>query len=305
MEKSLFTGVCTALVTPFKDHNINYAMLEKLLQRQIDAGIKAVVISGTTGEAPTLSDYEKINMIRACKALVGEHLAIIAGTGTNNTEHSVTLSRLAEESGADGILAVSPYYNKATEAGLYAHYSAIAHSVQVPIIIYNVPSRTALDIPIDIYKKLSQIDNIIGVKEASTNISKTAKIRAQCGNSFYVWSGNDDMSVPVISMGGKGVISVLSNVLPGFTKKMVDSALLGDFSKALSLQLQVQEFCDLLFSEVNPIPVKAAMQLIGYDCGNCRLPLTYISKKNYNKIRNALLKLRNKGLIDQDIIINE
>lgn len=284
MKEPLFTGVCTALVTPFLDGKVNYPMMEMLLRRQIEAGVKAVVLSGTTGESATLSDEEKLELFRRCKSYVGSEMCVIAGTGSNSTEHAVWLSQEAEKCGVDALLVVSPYYNKATPEGLVAHYLSIAHGVKLPVIIYNVPSRTGVDIPVSVYKRLSRIPNIAGVKEASTSIVKVAKTLSECGGELPVWSGNDDMAVPIISLGGQGVISVLSNVLPVETRLMVQAALDGDFDSAGALQCELLPLIELLFSEVNPIPVKAAMRCIGYDCGGCRLPLTDISRENQAKL---------------------
>lgn len=288
MNKPLFTGACTALVTPFLNGEVNYPMLEQLLKRQMDAGIQAVVICGTTGESPTLSDDEKLTMFRRAKEYVGSDCIIIAGTGSNSTEHSIALSAAAQEIGADALLLVSPYYNKATPDGLYTHYSAIASSVHIPCILYNVPSRTGVDIPVSVYQRLSRIPNIAGVKEASTDIVKIARIRAACPQNFAIWSGNDDQVVPVMSLGGQGVISVLSNVAPVETQAMAQAALAGDFDTAAALQIRMLSLIEALFSEVNPIPVKAAMKLIGYDCGGCRLPLTDLTPENKKKL-HALL----------------
>lgn len=287
MKHVFFTGACTALVTPFLNGQVNYPMLEQLLKRQLEAGIEAVVICGTTGESPTLSDTEKLELFRRAKKYAGSHCKIIAGTGSNSTEHAVALSKAAEEMGADGLLVVSPYYNKATPEGLVAHYSAIAGAVHIPVIVYNVPSRTGVDIPVSVYKCLSLIPNIIGVKEASTDISKAAKIRAVCPD-FTLWSGNDDQAVAMMALGGAGVISVLSNVAPVETQAMAKAALDGDFDTAADLQLKLLPLIELLFCEVNPIPVKAAMKLIGYDCGDCRLPLTPIQQENYKKLKKVL-----------------
>lgn len=284
MNKTVFTGVCTALVTPFLDGKVNYPMLEQLIRRQIDAGIRALVICGTTGESPTLSDREKVEMFRRAKEFTGGACRIIAGTGSNDTAHAVQLSIAAQESGADAVLVVSPYYNKATADGLFAHYLAIAHAISIPVILYNVPSRTGVDIPVSVYQRLSGIPNIAGVKEASSDITKITKIKNACDPDFCVWSGNDDMIVPVLSMGGKGVISTLSNVCPAETAAMASAALDGDFDTAAALQCQLQPLIDLLFCEVNPIPVKAAMQHIGFDCGGYRLPLTPLSKENQKKL---------------------
>lgn len=289
-QKPFFTGVCTALVTPFLQNEVNYPMLERLLQFQMDAGIRNIVICGTTGESPTLSDTEKLELFRRSKAFVGENCRIIAGTGSNCTEHAVALSRAAEQTGVDGLLLVSPYYNKTTPQGLYAHFSAIAAAVHIPCILYNVPSRTGVDIPVEIYRSLSRIPNIVGVKEACGDIVKIAKIKAVCPG-FSVWSGNDDQIVPVMSLGGAGVISVLSNVAPEKTKAMADAALDGDFDTASALQIELLPLIQALFSQVNPIPVKAAMREIGFDCGSCRLPLTELSSGMLEQLK-AVLPLR-------------
>lgn len=288
MKHVLFTGACTALVTPFLNGEVNYPMMDQLLRRQIDAGIRAVVICGTTGESPTLSDSEKLELFRRAKKYVADRCLIIAGTGSNNTEHAVALSKAAEEAGADALLVVSPYYNKATPEGLVTHYSAIAASVHIPVILYNVPSRTGVDIPVTVYQCLAQIPNIAGVKEASTDISKIAKIRAACPEHFAVWSGNDDQAAAVISLGGSGVISVLSNLLPVETQALVQAALDGDFDTAADLQIKLLPLTETLFSEVNPIPIKAAMKLAGYDCGDCRLPLTSASQATVTKLKSFL-----------------
>lgn len=288
MKKPLFTGACTALVTPFLDGKVNYPMMEQLLRRQIDAGITAVVIGGTTGESSTLSDTEKITLFSRCKDYVGDRCLIIAGTGSNNTVHSVELSIAAEKAGVDALLVVSPYYNKATPDGIIMHYLSICHSVSLPVIVYNVPSRTGLDIPVSVYQSLARIPNIAGVKEASSDITKITRIRQVCGSHFAIWSGNDDQVVPVMSMGGIGVISVLSNIKPEETAAMCNAALAGDFDTASALQCELLPLIDSLFSEVNPIPVKAAMKIIGYDCGECRLPLTSMNDENREQLAYLL-----------------
>ncbi len=290
MKEPLFTGAATALVTPFLGDSINYPMLEQLLRRQIDAGIEAVVIAGTTGESATLSDGEKLELFRRAKDYVGNRCKIIAGTGSNSTRHTMELSMAAEQTGVDGLLLVSPYYNKATPEGLYAHYLAVAHSVSLPVILYNVPTRTGVDIPVSVYRRLSRIPNIAGVKESASDITKYTKILAQCGSSMAIWAGNDDMATPVIALGGKGVISVLSNILPTETQALARAALDGDFDTAAALQIRLQPLVEALFTEVNPIPVKQAMQFIGYDCGGCRLPLTPLSDENREKLRALLLR---------------
>ncbi len=284
MEKTLFTGACTALVTPFLGRQVNYPMMERLLKRQLDAGIKTVVLGGTTGEAPTLTDREKIELYSRGKQFAASDMTIICGTGSNDTAHAVELSIAAQEAGADAVLVVSPYYNKANPDGLFAHYLSIAHAVKIPVIIYNVPSRTGVDIPVSVYKRLSRIPNIAGVKEASSDIVKIARIRNVCGEDFTIWSGNDDEAVAAMSLGAKGVISVLSNVMPVETQAMAQAALAGDFDTASALQCSMLPLIEGLFSEVNPVPVKAAMKMIGYDCGECRLPLAPLSPDNREKL---------------------
>lgn len=285
MNYPFFSGVCTALVTPFLKDSINYPMLEQLLRRQYDAGIRALVICGTTGESATLTDEEKLTMFRYAKKSMPEDLRIIAGTGSNSTVHAIALSQAAQDAGADALLVVSPYYNKATPEGLYLHYAAIASSVQIPVILYNVPSRTGVDIPVDVYRRLSQIPNIAGVKEASSDIRKLARIRSQCPDHFTLWCGNDDLAVAAMALGAKGLISVVSNIEPEITGSMIGAALDGDFDTATALQLSLLPLIDALFQEVNPIPVKAAMAMIGYDCGSCRMPLCSPSEET-----SALLK---------------
>ena len=285
MKEPLFTGVCTALVTPFLDGRINYPMAELLLRRQIEAGVTAVVLAGTTGEAPTLSAREKIELFRRCKEFVGDRCKIIAGTGSNSTAHTIGLSKAAEAVGVDGLLIVSPYYNKANTNGLYMHYATVAAAVNLPIIIYNVPSRTGVDIPISVYKQLSAISNIAGVKEAGSDIVKQLRTHAVCGSELPIWAGNDDQIVASMALGGLGVISVLSNVLPDEAVSLTDAALAGDFKTAAAMHSQLIETIDLLFGDVNPIPVKQAMRCIGYDCGDCRLPLCTPSKELQDKIK--------------------
>lgn len=285
MSKPIFTGVATALVTPFLNGKVNFPLLKLLIKRQMDAGIPAIVLSGTTGESPTLTDKEKIEIFTEAKEFAGNECKIIAGTGSNSTAHAVHLSQAAEAAGADALLVVSPYYNKSTPDGLFAHYLSVAHSVSIPIILYNVPSRTGVDIPVSVYKRLSRIPNIVGVKEASTDISKIARIKNACAPDFCIWSGNDDLTVPVMSLGGQGVISVAANVCPEQMVAMTSAAENEDFESAGEIQCALQPLIDLLFCEVNPIPVKAALECIGFDCGGCRLPLCSISKENHDKIK--------------------
>lgn len=284
MNEPLFTGICTALVTPFLDGKINYPMLQVLLSRQIEAGVEAVVLAGTTGESATLSDEEKLELFSYAMKFAGRRIKIFAGTGSNDTKHAIELSVLAQQAGVDGLLVVSPYYNKATPDGLFAHYAAIAQAVSIPIIVYNVPSRTGVDIPVSVYSRLAQIPNIAGVKEASTDIGKILRVRAECPDTFALWSGNDNLTVPILSLGGKGVISVISNLFPEQMNIMTFAALDGDFDTAAALQCRMLPWTDFLGCEVNPIPIKAAMTRFGFDCGPGRLPLTPLSPAHQAKL---------------------
>ena len=287
MREPLFTGVCTALVTPFLDGRVNYPMMEQLLRRQMDAGVRAVVICGTTGEAPTLTDDEKLELFHRAKAYAGKDCLIIAGTGCNCTSHTAQLSVAAEKLGVDALLVVSPYYNKASPEGLVAHYMTIAHTVSIPIIAYNVPGRTGVDIPVSVCQRIAAIPNIVGIKEASSDICKVTRLCRDC-KDFSIWTGNDDLIVPAISLGAKGVISVLSNLLPVRTQAMAKAVLSGDLETASALQKALQNLNELLFCEPNPIPVKAALKYMGFDCGSPRLPLTELSKENKERLMAAM-----------------
>lgn len=287
MKHPLFQGACTALVTPFHNGKVNFSMLQQLIHRQLESGISALVLCGTTGESSTLSDDEKLAIFTYARDCA-PNAKLICGTGSNNTRHAAALSRAAEDCGADGVLVVSPYYNKATSEGLIDHYTAIASSVHIPVIAYNVPSRTGVDIPVSVYETLSQIPNIAGVKEANPSLTKVAEILAACPKSFCVWSGNDDLTVPILSLGGSGVISVASNVAPAEMQQICLSALAGDYATAASLQLELLPLINALFREVNPIPVKAAMEILGYDCGPCRLPLTPAAPETVSQLKRLL-----------------
>ena len=289
MKKPFFQGVCTALVTPFgADGGLNEAMAVRLLRRQEENGVRAVVLSGTTGESPTLSMEEKLRLFRLGRETLSRGTLVIAGTGSNDTEKAVALSRQAEKIGVDALLVGSPYYNKATAEGLIAHYTKIAQAVELPIILYNVPSRTGVDIPVEVYARLCQVPNIAGVKEASGNLPKIARIRQACGPDFSVWSGNDDSIVPTLALGGQGVVSVLSNLCPEETVAMVDAGLRGDFKTAGAMQCRFMPLIDALFRRVNPIPIKAAMDLVGLDCGPCRLPLTALPPEEKQELRRVM-----------------
>lgn len=288
MRKKLFEGVCTALVTPFEGDSINYHMLEALLERQISAGVSAIVLSGTTGESPTLTKQEKLELFQRGREILKDRALLIAGTGSNCTSQAVDLSMEAEDLGADALLVVTPYYNRATPEGLIAHYTAIADRVHIPVLIYNVPSRTGVDVPVSVYRQLSQHPNICGVKEASGNLAKIARIRNECGQDFGIWSGNDDTAVATMALGGSGVISVLSNLYPKTTVKMASSALSGDFKTAAALQCRLMPLIDALFSAVNPIPIKAALSMLGLEVGPCRLPLTGLDREKTRLLQQLL-----------------
>lgn len=284
MKNVLFKGLCTALVTPFIGDQVNYPMLEILIRRQIRAGVPAIVLAGTTGESPTLSDEEKLEIYRCGVKSSEGKCKIIAGTGSNDTAHAVALSQAAEALGVDGLLVVTPYYNKSTPSGLLKHYGQIAGAVDIPVIAYNVPSRTGVNISCQVCQELAQIPNLAGIKEASGDLSKILRIIAENGNRLPVWSGNDDQTIPIMSIGGQGVISVASNVAPLHMNAMVTAALNGDYDLAGLLQRKLKPMCDLLFCQVNPIPVKAAMKVIGYDVGGCRMPLDGLTAENLHKV---------------------
>ena len=288
VKKLIFEGVCTALVTPFLDGKLNIPLFRRLLSRQMHAGIRAQVICGTTGEAPTLSSGEKLRLFKEARDWMGPDGILLAGTGSNCTAAAVALSQAAEDQGADGLLIVSPYYNKATETGLIRHYTAIAEAVRIPVLLYNVPSRTGVDIPVSVYRELSEIPNIAGVKEASPDLRKIAQIIRTCPEDFAVYSGNDDLLLPILALGGKGVISVASNVKPQEMKRITDTFQAGDLMESRKEFLTLLPLMKALFSEVNPIPVKAAMGCLGYDCGDCRLPLTPIAQKNLDALKEVL-----------------
>lgn len=274
MKPVIFTGAAVALVTPFNaDGTVNYDEFAKLIDFQIENGTDALVIAGTTGESSTLSEQEHIDVIRFAVEHTKHRVPIIAGTGSNATETAVMLSKEAEAAGADALLLVTPYYNKTSQRGLYVHYKTIADSVKLPIILYNVPSRTGLGIDVETAAKLAEIDNIVAMKDAVGNITYTANLIERCGDKLAVYSGNDDQIVPMMSLGAKGVISVLSNVAPKETHDMCAAALAGDYKTAAALQLKYLKLIHALFIETNPIPVKEAVNQMGFAAGACRLPL--------------------------------
>lgn len=273
---SIFTGAAVAIVTPFnEDTTVNYEKLDKLIEYQIENGTDAIVICGTTGEASTLSHEEHIDVIKHCVKTVNKRVPVIAGTGSNSTDTAIYLSKEAEAAGADALLLVTPYYNKATQGGLYVHFKDTADAVNIPCILYNVPSRTGCNILPETAVKLARdVKNIVAIKEATGNISQIAKLIQLADGCIDVYSGNDDQIVPIMSLGGHGVISVLSNVAPKQTHDMCQACLDGDFKKAAKMQLEALPLINSLFSEVNPIPVKKALNLMGFEAGPLRKPLT-------------------------------
>ncbi|WHH59023.1 4-hydroxy-tetrahydrodipicolinate synthase [Petroclostridium sp. X23] len=288
MKKTLFTGSGVAIVTPFTNDGVDFEKLGELLEFQIAEKTDAIIICGTTGEASTMPDDEHKEAIKYTVDKVAGRIPVIAGTGSNDTQHCIDLSKYSEEIGADGLLIVTPYYNKTTQKGLIAHFTAVANSVKIPIILYNVPGRTGLNITPQTLKTLSQIENIIGIKEASGNISQIAQMVALCGDDMDFYTGNDDMIVPMLSLGGKGVISVVANIAPKATHDIVEKYLSGDVQGSRDLQLKMLDLINSLFVEVNPIPVKTAMNLLGYNVGKLRMPLTDMSEKNLEILKKAL-----------------
>jgi len=291
MKHTIFTGAGVALVTPMNaDGSVNYDLLAKLIDDQIAKHTDALIIAGTTGESSTLSEEEHVEVIKFAINHVNHRVPVIAGTGSNSTDTAVMLSQHAEACGADALLLVTPYYNKTTQEGLYQHYKKIAESVKIPIILYNVPSRTGMTIEIDTAARLAEIDNIAAMKDAVGSITYTAKLIERCGDKLDVYSGNDDMIVPMMVLGAKGVISVLSNVAPQETHDMCAAALAGDYKTAAEMQLRYLKLINALFIETNPIPVKAAMNMMGCTVGPCRLPLCEMSAAHAEVLRAELAK---------------
>lgn len=290
---SIFTGSGVAIVTPFKNNEVDFEVLKDLIEWHIANETDSIIICGTTGESSTMSDNERKEVIKFAVDTVNKRIPVIAGSGTNNTAYSVELSRYCEGVGVDALLVVTPYYNKATPSGLQKHYEAIADSVNIPIILYNVPGRTGVNLTAPVVKKLSQIQNVVAIKEASGDISQVAEIARLCGDDIDIYSGNDDMIVPLLSLGGKGVISVVANILPKDTHDMVTQYLSGNTEEARKLQLKMNGLINTLFIEVNPIPVKTAMNLMGMNAGELRLPLTEMSKNNLDTL---ISEMKNYGI---------
>lgn len=289
MKRPLFTGSGVALVTPmYADGSVNYDKLSELIEIQIRAGTSAIIVCGTTGEASTLEDQEKLNIFRFTIAQVNDRIPVIAGTGSNNTRHSAELSKETAKLGADGILVVTPYYNKCSQNGLIAHYEAIAEAAGIPVIAYNVPSRTGVSMTAETCQILSHHPMINGIKEASGNLDLLLKIRALCGDNLTVWSGNDSQIVPYMSMGAAGVISVLANICPEDTTQITELCLGGDFISAEKIQTEYGQLISALFSDVNPIPVKTAMNLMGMNVGPLRLPLSPMADSQITRMQEVL-----------------
>lgn len=290
MKKIIFKGCGTAISTPFTDDGVNFKEFKKLIEFQIKEGVDALIVCGTTGESATMTETEKKEIIKFTVDTVNKRVPVIAGTGCNNTYEAIKMSKYAESVGVDGLLIVTPYYNKATQSGLIKHYKLIAESVNIPIIIYNVPSRTGLNILPETCLELSKIENIVAIKEASGNISQVAKIASLCKDNLHIYSGNDDQVIPILSLGGIGVISVLSNIAPKYTHKMVTDFFNGNIIDATKAQLNAINIINALFCEVNPIPVKEALNILGYNYGIPRLPLTQMSEAGKTKLKQAIIE---------------
>lgn len=285
---AIFRGSCVALITPFKETGVDFDKLKELLEWHIEQKTDAILICGTTGEATTMSLQERKETIEFTVKTVNKRIPVIAGTGSNDTKASIEMSKWAEEIGVDGLLVITPYYNKTSQKGLYEHFKAIDGAVKTPIILYNVPSRTNMNISADLLLRLSELNNIVAIKEASGNFSQIAEMRALCGDKIAIYSGNDDQIIPLLSLGGEGVISVLANVIPKETHEICHLYLNGNTKEALELQLKFLHLCNALFIETNPIPVKTAMNLMGFECGELRLPLCDMEEVNLCKLKNIL-----------------
>ena len=288
LKTPLFKGSCTAIVTPFTENGIDYDRLEKNIDFQYENGTTAVVVCGTTGENPTHSEDEHNELVRFTVQASRGRMKVIAGVGSNNTKTALKYAQNARYAGADGILMVTPYYNKSTQKGLIEHFSYVADRVEIPMILYNVPSRTGISICAETYKVLSRHPNINGIKEASGDFSLIAKVRSLCGDDLYIWSGNDDNTVPMMALGALGVISVASNIVPAVTAKLCALCLEGDFTAATELYGKYAKLFSALFIETNPIPVKAAMKLMDMDSGLLRLPLVEIGEENLAKLKAVM-----------------
>lgn len=286
MKKTLFTGSCVALVTPFNESGVDFEKLEELIEWHIKEGTDAILICGTTGEASTMPDDEHKSVIRFAVEKINKRVHVMAGAGSNDTRHAIELSKFCEEVGADSILTVTPYYNKTTQEGLYQHFSMIANSIKIPVVLYNIPSRTNLNINPQTLKRLSEIENIVGLKEC--NLLQASEVIHLCGDNLTLYSGEDGNIVPLLSLGGKGVISVMANIIPKDTHNIVSSFLEGDIETSRRLQIKTVPLEKALFCETSPIPIKCAMNLMGMNVGKCRMPLVDISEAGLEKVRDAL-----------------
>ena len=282
-----FTGAAVAIVTPFDGLRTNFDELGRLIEFNIENGTDAIVICGTTGEASTMPDEEHLAAIEYTVKKVKGRIPVIAGTGSNDTPHAIELSKKAEAYGVDAVLSVTPYYNKTSQRGLVAHFTAIANAIKIPVILYNVPSRTGMSFDIDTLKELAKVENIVAIKEASGNISYMARVAAEVPE-LYIYSGNDDMIVPTLSLGGKGVILVLSNVMPKEAHDICEYYFNGEVEKSRDLQLRLLELINNLFIEVNPVPVKTALNLMGFNAGNLRMPLVPMAEANLEKLKKSM-----------------
>lgn len=287
---AIFEGAGVAIVTPFhEDQSVNYVKLGEIIEEQIAGGTDSIIICGTTGESSTMTHEEHMEVVQYCCKVTANRIPVIAGTGSNSTKEAIHLSMEAERAGADGLLVVTPYYNKATQNGLIAHFTAIANAVTIPVLLYHIPGRTGVTMtPETIATLCTTVDNIVGVKEASGNLSAIARTIHLAGGKLDVYSGNDDQIVPIMSLGGLGVISVLSNIAPAQTHEICASYLAGDVRRSCRLQLEAIPLCDALFCEVNPIPVKAAMNMMGKEVGPLRMPLTQMEPRNQEKLKKAM-----------------
>lgn len=293
MKDIIFKGCATAIVTPFNEANeINFDEFKRLINFQIDNNINAIVVCGTTGEASTLSIEEKEELIKYCVKVVNKRVPVIAGVGSNNTKLVIDNEKYAERIGVDGVLVVTPYYNKTTQDGLVEHYKAISENTSLPIILYNVPGRTGVDIRPEIYLELSKIKNIVATKEASGDISKILKIRNLCKDNLNIYSGNDDQIIPILSLGGLGLISVLSNIMPKYTSKMIGEYFNAEVNRASNMQIEVSKLIELLFKEVNPIPIKESLNILGFNAGKPRLPLVQCSKELKQSLKDEINKFK-------------
>ena len=289
MKDIIFKGVGTAIATPFDEYdNINFDEFKKLVEFQIENGVNAIIVCGTTGEASTMSQEEKQDLIKYCVKVVNKRIPVIAGIGSNNTKAVVENEKFAQRVGVDGLLAVTPYYNKTTQDGLIAHYKLIAENTDLPIILYNVPSRTGVNILPETYFELSKIKNIVATKEANGDVSSIIKTKYLCGDNLNIYSGNDDQILPVLSVGGIGVISVLSNIFPKYTSNMINNYFNNNTQTATKMQIEAIKLINLLFKEVNPIPVKADLNIIGFNFGKPRMPLIECSEKLKNELKENL-----------------